>query len=144
MTGELLNPSRRSDAGYSAAATSFLVFVPKFLVIFAALTLVVNGALPQLQMVATGGDILFKPRQLTIFALSFGTILLLKGRLRSSPLLPITLFLAGYLPLEALFLHFYQGLSFAAIRKFFGLLCFSGRGGHSFSCTDRAKVAAES
>jgi hypothetical protein len=123
MTFELSNPSRRPDAGYSVAATSFIGFVPKFLVIFAALTLVVNGALPQLEMVATGGDILFKPRQLTIFALSFGTILLLKGRLRSSPLLPITLFLAGYLPLEALFLHFYQGLSFAAIRS--SLDCFA-------------------
>jgi hypothetical protein len=122
MIAELSNPIRRPDAGYSAAATSFIVFIPKFLVIFAALTLVVNGALPQLEMVATGGDILFKPRQLTIFALSFGTIMLLKGRLRSNPLLPITLFLAGYLPLEAIFLHFYQGLSFAAIRS--SLDCF--------------------
>jgi hypothetical protein len=123
MTGELLNPSRRLDVGYSAAATSFIGFVPKLLVIFAALTLIVNGALPQLEMVASGGDILFKPRQLTIFALSFVTILLLKGRLRSSPLLPITMFLAGYFALEALFLHFYQGLSFAAVRS--SMECFA-------------------
>ncbi len=123
MIGVLSNPLRRPDAGYSAAPTSFVGSVPKLLVIFAALTLVVNGALPQLEMAATGGDILFKPRQLTIFVLSFVTILLLKGRLRSSPLLPITLFLAGYLSLEALFLHFYQGLSFAAIRS--SLECFA-------------------
>ncbi len=123
MTGEFANPLSRPGAGYNAAATSFIGLVPKLLVIFAALTLVVNGALPQLEMVATGGDILFKPRQLTIFALSFLAILLLKGRLQSSPLLPITLFLAGYLPLEALFLHFYQGLSIAAIRS--SLDCFA-------------------
>jgi hypothetical protein len=112
-----------TDARYTATAASSIGFIPKLLVIFAALTLVVNAALPQLEMAVTGGDILFKPRQLTILALSFGTIVLLKGRFQSSSLLPTTVSLAVYVSLEALFLHFYQGLSMAAARS--SLECFA-------------------
>jgi hypothetical protein len=50
-------------------------------------------------------------------------ILLLRGRFRASPLLPITMFLVGYICLEALFLYFYQGLSIAAVRS--ALECFT-------------------
>ncbi len=117
MTDAFSNPLRRPDAGYSAAATSFITFVPKLLVIFAALTLVVSGALPQSEMAVTGGYILFTPRQLTIFAISFITILLLKGRFQSSPLLPLVIVLTVYCSFEAMFLHFFQGLSYAEIRS---------------------------
>jgi hypothetical protein len=117
VIGAFSNPLRSPDSYCSVSVSSFVGLVPRLLVVFAALTLIVNGALPQLEMAASGGDILFKPRQPTIFVVSFVTILLLKGRLRASRLLPITLFLAGYLLLESLFLHFFQGLSIAAIRS---------------------------
>jgi hypothetical protein len=123
MTGVFSNPLRRIDGNYGATEFSFIAYLPKFLVIFAALTLVVNAALPQLEMAVTGGYILFMPRQLTLLILSFGTILLLKGRFQSSPLLLLTVSLTGYFALEALFLHFYQGLSLPAIRS--SLECFT-------------------
>lgn len=96
--------------------TSFIAFLPKLLVIFSVLTLVVNGALPQLEMAFTGGGLLFMPRQLTLLIVALGAMLLLKGRFQSSPLLPLTLVLASYFLLEALYLHFGKDISYPAIR----------------------------
>lgn len=118
MTDALFSSQfRRPDTGYGVAATSFITFIPKLLVVFAALTLVASGALPQSEMAVTGGYILFMPRQLTIFVLSFVAILLLKGRFQSSPLLPLVIVLAVYCSFEAIFLHFFENLSYAEIRS---------------------------
>jgi hypothetical protein len=115
------SPTRPQD-GYSLTEPSFITFLPKLLLIFAVLTLVVNGALPQVEMVVTGGSLLFVPRQLTLLILALGSMLLLKGRFQPSPLLPLTLVLASYFLLEALFLHFVKDISFVGIRT--SLECF--------------------
>jgi hypothetical protein len=117
MTFELSNPSRRPDAGYSAVATSFIAFVPKLLVVLAVLILVVNGALPQLEMAITGGSSPFMPKPLLLLILGFATMFLLKGRFQSSPLLPLVVVLAVYCSFEAIFLCFVQGLSYAELRS---------------------------
>jgi len=123
MSDLFSTPVGNTAGHYSATEKSLVVSLPKFLIIFAALTLIVDGALPQLEMAATGGSLLFMPRQPTILILCLGLVLLLKGRFQSSPLLLLTLILSAYIPLEALFLHFYIGLSFAAVRS--ALECFT-------------------
>jgi hypothetical protein len=115
------SPTRPLDS-YSPGETSFVTFVPKLLVIFAVLTLIVNGALPQVEMAVTGGSLLFMPRQLTLLILALASMLLLKGRFQHSPLLPLTLVLACYFLIEALFLHFVKDISYPAIRT--SLECF--------------------
>ena len=116
-------PAGNAASHYRPTEKSFIVFLPVLLIIFATLTLIVDGALPQLEMAVTGGSLLFSPRQPTILVLGLGAMLLLKGRFQSSRLLLLTLVLSAYVPLEALFLHFYIGLSFAAIRS--SLECFT-------------------
>jgi hypothetical protein len=86
------------------------------MIIFSVLTLVVNGALPQLEMAMTGGALLFMPRQLSVLIVALGFMLLLKGRFQSSSLLPLTMVLACYFLIEALYLHFGKDLSYPAIR----------------------------
>jgi hypothetical protein len=115
------SPTRPLDS-YSPGETSFVTFVPKLLVIFAVLTLIVNGALPQVEMAVTGGSLLFMPRQLTLLILALASMLLLKGRFQHSPLLPLTLVLACYFLIESLFLHFAKDISYPAIRT--SLECF--------------------
>jgi hypothetical protein len=115
------SPTRPLDS-YSSGETSFVTFVPKLLVIFAVLTLIVNGALPQVEMAVTGGSLLFMPRQLTLLILALASMLLLKGRFQHSPLLPLTLVLACYFLIESLFLHFAKDISYPAIRT--SLECF--------------------
>jgi hypothetical protein len=115
------SPTRPLDS-YSPGETSFVTFVPKLLVIFAVLTLIVNGALPQVEMAVTGGSLLFMPRQLTLLILALASMLLLKGRFQHSSLLPLTLVLACYFLIEALFLHFVKDISYPAIRT--SLECF--------------------
>ena len=107
--------STRLENG-QGSETSLLAFLPKLLVIFAVLTLVVNGALPQLEMALTGGSLLFVPRQLTFLIAALGATLLLKGRFQSSRLLPLTVVLACYFLIEALYLQFVKDLSYPAIR----------------------------
>ena len=72
------SPTRPLDS-YSPGETSFVTFVPKLLVIFAVLTLIVNGALPQVEMAVTGGSLLFMPRQLTLWILALAAVLRLAG-----------------------------------------------------------------
>ena len=114
-------PSCLQD-GHGVEETSFIVFLPKLLLIIAVLSLVVNGALPQLEMAFTGGSLLFMPRQLTLLFVAFASTLLLKGRFQRSPLLPLTLVLSCYFLLEALYLHFAKDISYPAIRT--SLECF--------------------
>lgn len=108
-------PGFRNVSG--AAEPSFIVFIPRFLVIFAILTLVVDAALPQLEMAISGGSILFAPRQIIILFVGFTAILLLKGKFQPSPLLFLTGVLAAYIAVETLFLYFYRDLSLAAIHS---------------------------
>ena len=115
------SPTRPLDSS-SAGEASFITFLPKLLVIFAVLTLIVNGALPQVEMAVTGGSLLFMPRQLTLLILALGSMLLLKGRFQHSSLLPLTLVLACYFLVESLFLHFVKDISYPAIRT--SLECF--------------------
>jgi hypothetical protein len=117
MSDMFSNPQGYAACDYRPAEKSLIVSLPKLLIIFATLTLIVDGALPQLEMAVTGGSLLFTPRQPTLLIVGLGSMLLLKGRFQSSPLLLLTLVLSAYVPLEALFLHFYIGLGFAAIRS---------------------------
>lgn len=123
MSDMFSNPEAYAPGYYGATEESLIAFLPKLLIIFATLTLIVDGALPQLEMAVTGGSLLFMPRQPTLLMLGFGSMLLFKKRFQSSPLLLIAMVLSAYVPLEALFLHFYMGLSFAAIRS--ALECFT-------------------
>lgn len=95
---------------------SLLTLLPKLLVIFSVLTLVVNGALPQLEMAFTGGSLMFVPRQLSFLIVGLGAMLLLKARFQASPLLPITLALSSYFVVEALYLHLAKDISYGGIR----------------------------
>jgi len=95
---------------------SLLTLMPKLLVIFSVLTLVVNGALPQLEMAFTGGSLMFVPRQLSFLIVGLGAMLLLKARFQASPLLPITLALSSYFIVEALYLHMAKDISYGGIR----------------------------
>lgn len=117
MRDIFLTSSRDSLSATRSPVPSFIVFLPRALVAFATLTLIVNAALPQLEMAISGGSILFMPRQLTILIVCFTIILLLKGKFQPSRLLFLTGILAAYVAVETIFLYFYQGLSFAAIRS---------------------------
>ena len=117
MTGLFSTSSPGTERAPSTPELSFIVLLPRLLVIFATLTLVVNAALPQLEMAVSGGSILFMPRQLTVLIVCFTSVLLLKGKFQHSPLLLLTALLVGYCALDAIFLYFYRGLSIAAIRS---------------------------
>jgi hypothetical protein len=110
-------PGESRTGGYGSSQTSVIVLLPKLLIIFASLTLIVDGAVPQLEMAITGGTLPFMPRQFTLLILGMGCMLLLRKRFQSSPLLPLFVVLSAYCLCEALFLHFCQSLGFGAIRS---------------------------
>ena len=91
MTDMLSTPLERTDGSYSVAETSFLILLPKLLVTVVVLMIVVDGALPQLEMAITGGSLLSAPKPHILLILGLGSMLLLKGRFQSSALLPLTL-----------------------------------------------------
>ena len=115
--------STRPEQSYVSEA-SFIAFLPKLLVIVSALTLMVNGALPQLEMAFTGGGLPFAPRQLSFLVMALVAMLLMKGRFQSSPLLPITVALASYFVMEALYLHLGKDISYRGIRAALDLFVF--------------------
>jgi O-Antigen ligase len=117
MTDMSWTPLERTDGSYSVAETSFLILLPKLLVTIVVLMIVVDGALPQLEMAITGGSLLFAPKPHILLILGLGSMLMLKGRFQSSELLPITLLLLAYFILEVIFLHFYRELGFIAVRQ---------------------------
>jgi hypothetical protein len=102
--------------GAGDGEASVLTLMPKLLVIFSVLTLVVNGALPQLEMAFTGGSLMFVPRQLSFLIIGLGSMLLLKARFQGSPLLPITVAVSSYFVVEALYLHMAKDISYGGIR----------------------------
>ena len=110
---EIPAAARYYDRGGEA---SLLTLFPKLLVILSVLTLVVNGALPQLEMAFTGGGLMFVPRQLSFLIVGLGSMLLLKARFQGSPLLPITLAVSSYFVIEALYLHLAKDISYGGIR----------------------------
>jgi hypothetical protein len=108
---------------------SLIVFLPKLVVIFVGLMILVDGLLPQLEMAMTGGSLMFAPKWHIFLILGLVSMLLLKGRFQSSTLLPLTLALLSYALLEVLFLHFFKDLSLSSIRRsleYFVLLLIAG------------------
>jgi hypothetical protein len=129
MSDIFSNPAENAAGYYGATEKSLIVFLPKLLIIFAALTLIVNGALPQLEMALTGGSLPFMPRQLTLLMIGLGSVLLLKGRFQPSPLLPLIVFISAYFAFEVIYLHFFKGLGLAAVRsslEYFTFLLMAG------------------
>jgi O-Antigen ligase len=117
MIDALTSSVAHTESSYSTAERSVIILLPKFLVMLAALSLIVSGALPQLEMAVTGGSLPFLPKAITLLTLGLGSMLLLRGRFQSSPLLPLTIALAAYFACEVLFLHFFKSLSFEDIRS---------------------------
>jgi hypothetical protein len=117
MSDIFSNPAGTAVGYHEPTEKSLIVFLPKLLIIFAALTLIVNGALPQLEMALTGGSLPFMPRQLTLLMIGLGSVLLLKGRFQPSPLLPLIVAVSAYFAFEVLYLHFYKDLGIAAVRS---------------------------
>jgi O-Antigen ligase len=108
---------------------SLITLLPKLVVIITGLILVIDGALAQLEISITGGSLFFNPRPHILLALGLGSMLLLKGRFQSSPLLPVALALLSYATLEVCYLHFFRELSISSIRRsfeFFFLLLIVG------------------
>jgi hypothetical protein len=124
MSDMVSRPLGRADGSYGTIETSFVTLLPKGLVLIAALTLMVGGAIPQLEMAITGGSVPLMPRQFSLLCLGLASVILLKGRFKSSPLLPLTISLLTYGLLELLFLRFYKGLSFEETRSSLGYLLF--------------------
>ena len=112
------NPDRL-DGHVVNAEQSLITFLPKLIVIIAGLTIVVDGALSQAEIAITGGSLLFVPRSHYLLVLGLVSMLLLKGRFQSSPLLPLALVLLSYATVEVCFLHFFRDLSFSSIRRSF-------------------------
>jgi hypothetical protein len=129
MNDSFLSQLDRVEGNYINVEKSIITFLPKLLVIIVGLIIVVDGALPQLEIAITGGPLLFIPRSHYLLALGLISMLLLKGRFQSSPLLPLTLVLLSYATIEVGFLHFFQDLSISAIRssaEYFFLLLMVG------------------
>ena len=129
MNDTFLSQLDRVEGNYVNVEKSIITFLPKLLVIIVGLIIVVDGALPQLEIAITGGPLLFIPRSHYLLALGLISMLLLKGRFQSSPLLPLTLVLLSYATIEVGFLHFFQDLSISAIRssaEYFFLLLMVG------------------
>ena len=79
------------DGNAANGDRSLIALLPKLVVIFAGLILVVDGALAQLEISITGGSLFFNPRPHILLVLGLASMLLLKGRLQPSPLLPVAL-----------------------------------------------------
>ena len=116
-------PSTRADHPL-VPEVSFIAFLPRLLVIVAVLTMVVSGALPQLEMAFTGGALLFAPRQVTFLILALASTLLLKGRFQRSSLLSLTVALASYVVIESLYLHMVKDISYRGIRTSLDIFAF--------------------
>jgi hypothetical protein len=102
-----------------SAEGSLITLLLKFVVIIVGLMIVVDGALPQLEMAITGGSLLFTPKPHLILFLVLVFMLLLKGRFQSSALFPLALVLLSYAIIEVCFLHFFKDLSVSSIRRSF-------------------------
>jgi hypothetical protein len=129
MNDMFSNQIESIDGSDISTDRSLIIFLPKLLVITVGLMIVVDGALPQLEMAITGGSLPFAPKWHVVLVLALGSMLLLKGRFQSSRLLPLTLVLVGYSILELVFLHFSKGLSVTSIRRsleYFVLLLAAG------------------
>jgi O-Antigen ligase len=117
MNQMLVNPLHNTNGDIGSNEISLIAFLPKLVVIVLGLTILVEGALPQLEMAITGGSVPFVPTGHALMILAIGSILLLKGRFQSSTLFPLTLALLGYFILEVIFLHFSKELSFTSSRR---------------------------
>ena len=117
MNEMFVNPLHNPTGGFGSNDFSLIVFFPKVVFIILGLTILVEGALPQLEMAITGGSVPFVPTGHSLMILAIGSMLLLKGRFQSSTLLPLTLVLLGYFILEVIFLHFSKDLSFTSSRR---------------------------
>ena len=109
----------RADENFINAEPSLITFLPKLVIIIAGLMMVVDGALAQVEIPITGGSLLFTQRPHYFLVLGLVSMLLLKGRFQSSPLLPLALVLLSYATVEVCFLHFFRGINISSIRRSF-------------------------
>jgi O-Antigen ligase len=119
MNDIFLDQPDRVQNTFISAERSLITLLPKLIVIIAGLMIVVDGALPQVEIAITGGSLLFIPRSHYFLVLGLVSMLLLKGRFQASPLLPLALVLLSYATIEVCFLHFYRDLSISSIRRSF-------------------------
>ena len=105
----VLGQPGQEGANSLSTERSLITFLLTLVVIAVGLMIVVDGALPQLEMAITGGSLLFTLKPHIILALALVCMLLLKGRFRSSPFLPLALVLLSYAMVEVFFLHFFPG-----------------------------------
>lgn len=107
----------KEDRYYSNTEPSFITLLVKLVIIMVGMVIVVDGALPQLEMAITGGSLLFTPKPHVLLILGLVFMLLLKGRFQGSALLPLVLTLLSYAIIEVCFLHFFRDLDFSTIRR---------------------------
>src|ERR1700740_3195134 len=104
MNGIVLSQLDNEYRNRPSAEGSLITLLLKFVVIIVGLMIVVDGALPQLEMAITGGSLIFTPKPHIILFLALVSMLLLKGRFQSSALLPLALLLLSYAIIEVCFL----------------------------------------